>query len=144
MQNKIPTIIIVIIVIQVLTSQLLAVMCYCRVFNLQNKAPWDNDAGIKMAVNSDFYAAFKWNALVSDPLDVTENGVISVVAALYGRADRETCSEGRPQQQLNNTECSQQGTVDVLRRRYKRKDPKLLLWMWQLTVSYMWASMRLS
>uniref|UniRef100_A0A3P9DNK8 SUEL-type lectin domain-containing protein n=1 Tax=Maylandia zebra TaxID=106582 RepID=A0A3P9DNK8_9CICH len=46
-----------------------------------------------------------------------ENGVISVVAALYGRADRETCSEGRPQQQLNNTECSQQGTVDVLRRR---------------------------
>ncbi|XP_039878727.1 L-rhamnose-binding lectin SML-like [Simochromis diagramma] len=46
-----------------------------------------------------------------------ENGVISVVAALYGRADGETCSEGRPQQQLNNTECSQQGTVDVLRRR---------------------------
>uniref|UniRef100_A0A3B4GRZ8 Uncharacterized protein n=1 Tax=Pundamilia nyererei TaxID=303518 RepID=A0A3B4GRZ8_9CICH len=42
-----------------------------------------------------------------------ENGVISVVAALYGRADRETCSEGRPQQQLNNTECSQQGTVDL-------------------------------
>uniref|UniRef100_A0A3Q4H251 SUEL-type lectin domain-containing protein n=1 Tax=Neolamprologus brichardi TaxID=32507 RepID=A0A3Q4H251_NEOBR len=28
-----------------------------------------------------------------------------------------TCSEGRPQQQLNNTKCSQQGTVDVLKRR---------------------------
>nr|AIT83008.1 L-rhamnose-binding lectin CSL2 [Sparus aurata] len=46
-----------------------------------------------------------------------DSGVISVQAALYGRADRETCSEGRPPQQLTNTKCSQQGTVDVLRRR---------------------------
>ncbi|XP_030280184.1 L-rhamnose-binding lectin SML-like [Sparus aurata] len=30
-------------------------------------------------------------------------------AALYGRADRETCSEGRPAQQLNNIQCSQKG-----------------------------------
>uniref|UniRef100_A0A4W6G8M4 SUEL-type lectin domain-containing protein n=1 Tax=Lates calcarifer TaxID=8187 RepID=A0A4W6G8M4_LATCA len=43
--------------------------------------------------------------------------VISVQAALYGRADDETCSEGRPQSQLSNTECSQDGTVDVLKRR---------------------------
>uniref|UniRef100_A0A3B4GRJ2 SUEL-type lectin domain-containing protein n=1 Tax=Pundamilia nyererei TaxID=303518 RepID=A0A3B4GRJ2_9CICH len=60
-----------------------------------------------------------------------ENGVISVVAALYGRADRETCSEGRPQQQLNNTECSQQGTVDltvtiiILYGRYMSKETLL-------------------
>nr|XP_046254072.1 rhamnose-binding lectin-like [Scatophagus argus] len=46
-----------------------------------------------------------------------ESGVISVQAALYGRADGETCSEGRPPQQLANTGCSQSGTVDVLRRR---------------------------
>nr|XP_046254129.1 uncharacterized protein LOC124064001 [Scatophagus argus] len=44
-------------------------------------------------------------------------GVISVQAALYGHADRETCSEGRPQEQLANTECSLEGTVDILRRR---------------------------
>ncbi|XP_070765838.1 L-rhamnose-binding lectin CSL1-like [Enoplosus armatus] len=44
-------------------------------------------------------------------------GVISVQAALYGRADNETCSEGRPRGQLANTECSQVGAVDVLKRR---------------------------
>nr|XP_033484514.1 uncharacterized protein LOC117258119 [Epinephelus lanceolatus] len=47
-----------------------------------------------------------------------ESGVIVVQAALYGRADNETCSEGRPQNQLANTQCAQKGTVDVLRRRY--------------------------
>ncbi|XP_070696165.1 L-rhamnose-binding lectin SML-like [Pempheris klunzingeri] len=46
-----------------------------------------------------------------------DNGVILVQAVLYGRADRETCSEGRPPQQLADTKCAQQGTVDVLRRR---------------------------
>ncbi|XP_037629206.1 L-rhamnose-binding lectin SML-like [Sebastes umbrosus] len=46
-----------------------------------------------------------------------ENGVISVQAALYGRADTETCSEGKPPQQLSDTKCSQQGTTDVLRKR---------------------------
>ncbi|XP_069550035.1 L-rhamnose-binding lectin SML-like [Brachyistius frenatus] len=44
-------------------------------------------------------------------------GVISVQAALYGRADRTTCSEGRPANQLVNTKCSQRGTVDVLKKR---------------------------
>ncbi|KAL7399283.1 hypothetical protein ABVT39_022464 [Epinephelus coioides] len=44
-------------------------------------------------------------------------GVISVQAALYGRADTETCSEGKPPQQLSNTKCSQQGVVDVLKKR---------------------------
>uniref|UniRef100_A0A8P4KES9 SUEL-type lectin domain-containing protein n=1 Tax=Dicentrarchus labrax TaxID=13489 RepID=A0A8P4KES9_DICLA len=43
-------------------------------------------------------------------------GVISVQAALYGRADNETCGEGRPQQQLANTECSLEGTVDILKK----------------------------
>ncbi|KAK2851957.1 hypothetical protein Q5P01_008233 [Channa striata] len=46
-----------------------------------------------------------------------DTGVISVQTALYGRTDSETCSEGRPPQQLSNTKCSQQGTVDVLRKR---------------------------
>ncbi|XP_071314800.1 L-rhamnose-binding lectin SML-like [Trachinotus anak] len=46
-----------------------------------------------------------------------EDGVISVVTALYGRADRETCSEGRPPNQLTNTACSQEGTLGVLKTR---------------------------
>ncbi|XP_073326316.1 L-rhamnose-binding lectin CSL1-like [Pagrus major] len=44
-------------------------------------------------------------------------GVIIVEAALYGRADNETCSAGRPPQQLANTDCYQEGTVDILKRR---------------------------
>ncbi|XP_023257365.1 uncharacterized protein LOC111651603 [Seriola lalandi dorsalis] len=43
-------------------------------------------------------------------------GVISVQAALYGRADNETCSEWITEEQLD-TQCSQNGTTDVLRRR---------------------------
>ncbi|XP_042265111.1 rhamnose-binding lectin-like [Thunnus maccoyii] len=46
-----------------------------------------------------------------------ETGVISVEEALYGRADTETCSEGKPPNQLSNTKCSQRGTVDILRKR---------------------------
>ncbi|GLD70964.1 rhamnose-binding lectin-like protein [Lates japonicus] len=46
-----------------------------------------------------------------------EAGVISVQAALYGRADKETCSEGRPAEQLTNTHCSQHGTLDVFKKR---------------------------
>ncbi|XP_019126427.1 L-rhamnose-binding lectin CSL2-like isoform X2 [Larimichthys crocea] len=44
-------------------------------------------------------------------------GVISVQAALYGRADNVTCSEGRPAEQLQNTQCSQDGTKDILKER---------------------------
>nr|XP_019969415.1 PREDICTED: L-rhamnose-binding lectin CSL2-like [Paralichthys olivaceus] len=46
-----------------------------------------------------------------------DSGVISVQDALYGRTDRQTCSEGRPPQQLLNTACSLQGTFDLLRTR---------------------------
>uniref|UniRef100_A0A672ZP94 SUEL-type lectin domain-containing protein n=1 Tax=Sphaeramia orbicularis TaxID=375764 RepID=A0A672ZP94_9TELE len=46
-----------------------------------------------------------------------DSGVIVVQSALYGRADRETCSKGRPQQELNNVGCSQQGTLNVLKTR---------------------------
>ncbi|XP_028265013.1 L-rhamnose-binding lectin SML-like isoform X2 [Parambassis ranga] len=46
-----------------------------------------------------------------------ESGVISVQSVLYGRTDAQTCSEGRPAQQLSNTKCTQQGTTDVLRKR---------------------------
>ncbi|KAG7999483.1 L-rhamnose-binding lectin SML, partial [Nibea albiflora] len=44
-------------------------------------------------------------------------GVISVQAALYGRADNVTCSEGRPKDQLENTQCSHDGTMDILKKR---------------------------
>ncbi|XP_028438422.1 uncharacterized protein LOC114558561 [Perca flavescens] len=46
-----------------------------------------------------------------------DDGVISVQTALYGRADAVTCSEGRPPAQLANTNCSQAGTVDVVKKR---------------------------
>ncbi|KAG7224391.1 hypothetical protein INR49_004733 [Caranx melampygus] len=50
-----------------------------------------------------------------------DSGVISVETALYGRADRETCSKGHPPQQLSNTKCSLQGTVELLRNRCNGK-----------------------
>ncbi|KAM6924909.1 L-rhamnose-binding lectin SML-like [Xenentodon cancila] len=43
-------------------------------------------------------------------------GVIVVNSALYGRADSETCTEGRPPEQLTNTQCSQTGTIDIIRQ----------------------------
>ncbi|KAF1390755.1 hypothetical protein PFLUV_G00061340 [Perca fluviatilis] len=46
-----------------------------------------------------------------------DGGVISVQEALYGRADSVTCGEGKPQEQLANTECSLEGTVDILKKR---------------------------
>ncbi|GAA6229490.1 L-rhamnose-binding lectin CSL2-like [Lates japonicus] len=46
-----------------------------------------------------------------------ETGVIIVQTALYGRADRDTCSEGRPAHSLTNTECFQHGTLEVLKKR---------------------------
>lgn len=48
----------------------------------------------------------------------TDSGVIHMQAALYGRADRETCSEGRPAQQLNNIQCSQKGVLEVFKKTY--------------------------
>ncbi|XP_061604127.1 rhamnose-binding lectin-like [Phyllopteryx taeniolatus] len=51
----------------------------------------------------------------SDPLNVhrltCEEGVISVDEALYGRSDSMVCSEGRPAQELANTQCAQEGTL---------------------------------
>ncbi|KAM4570547.1 L-rhamnose-binding lectin SML-like [Fundulus diaphanus] len=46
-----------------------------------------------------------------------DNGAISVQSALYGRADRHICSEGRSPQQLANTECAQEDTVEILKNR---------------------------
>ncbi|PWA32998.1 hypothetical protein CCH79_00016853, partial [Gambusia affinis] len=46
-----------------------------------------------------------------------ENGVISVQSALYGRADRQICSEDKSPQQLANTQCSQEGAVDIIKKR---------------------------
>ncbi|XP_029291805.1 L-rhamnose-binding lectin SML-like [Cottoperca gobio] len=45
------------------------------------------------------------------------DGVITVQKALYGRADNQTCSEGRPQSQVINTQCSQEGTLGVIKSR---------------------------
>uniref|UniRef100_A0A667YX53 SUEL-type lectin domain-containing protein n=1 Tax=Myripristis murdjan TaxID=586833 RepID=A0A667YX53_9TELE len=50
--------------------------------------------------------------------DVT---VISVESTLYGRSDSETCSTGRPAEQLSNTECSLQGTLEILKSRCNGK-----------------------
>uniref|UniRef100_A0A674NBU5 SUEL-type lectin domain-containing protein n=1 Tax=Takifugu rubripes TaxID=31033 RepID=A0A674NBU5_TAKRU len=47
----------------------------------------------------------------------TRGALISVQAALYGRADTDTCSEGRPVGQLTNTTCSQPGTEDLVKTR---------------------------
>ncbi|XP_055366237.1 L-rhamnose-binding lectin SML-like [Betta splendens] len=45
------------------------------------------------------------------------SGVIVVQSAVYGRLDSEICSEGVPAYQLSNTKCSQQGLLDVLKKR---------------------------
>ncbi|XP_038570789.1 L-rhamnose-binding lectin SML-like [Micropterus salmoides] len=50
-----------------------------------------------------------------------ESGVIFVQTALYGRADKTTCSEGRPPQQLANTQCSHPDTLDIMRKRCNGK-----------------------
>ncbi|XP_054647354.1 L-rhamnose-binding lectin SML-like [Dunckerocampus dactyliophorus] len=49
------------------------------------------------------------------------SGVISVQEGLYGRTNPEICKEGRPPQQLANTQCSQAGAVDVLKTRCNGK-----------------------
>uniref|UniRef100_A0A667YT86 SUEL-type lectin domain-containing protein n=1 Tax=Myripristis murdjan TaxID=586833 RepID=A0A667YT86_9TELE len=47
--------------------------------------------------------------------------MISVESTLYGRSDSETCSTGRPAEQLSNTECSLQGTLEILKSRCNGK-----------------------
>ncbi|KAM8863269.1 L-rhamnose-binding lectin SML-like [Spinachia spinachia] len=46
-----------------------------------------------------------------------DTGVIQVHSALYGRKDKETCSEGVPPNQLADTTCSQAGTTELLKTR---------------------------
>ncbi|XP_015255180.1 PREDICTED: L-rhamnose-binding lectin CSL2-like [Cyprinodon variegatus] len=46
-----------------------------------------------------------------------ESGVIHLLSVLYGRADTTTCGENKPRQQLSNTECSQDGSLDKLLQR---------------------------
>ncbi|XP_028265008.1 L-rhamnose-binding lectin SML-like [Parambassis ranga] len=46
-----------------------------------------------------------------------DSGVIVVQSVLYGRSDTETCSEGRPANQLTNTSCAQKGTLEVIKKR---------------------------
>uniref|UniRef100_A0A3P9JDW6 SUEL-type lectin domain-containing protein n=1 Tax=Oryzias latipes TaxID=8090 RepID=A0A3P9JDW6_ORYLA len=60
---------------------------------------------------------FSWLSLISE----TENEVISVDSALYGRADRNTCSQGRPFWQLFNTGCSRSGIFNLIMERCELK-----------------------
>ncbi|XP_056241283.1 L-rhamnose-binding lectin SML-like [Seriola aureovittata] len=46
-----------------------------------------------------------------------EEGLIGVESALYGRSDSETCGEGKSVNELSNTQCSEDGTVDILKTR---------------------------
>ncbi|XP_059898032.1 L-rhamnose-binding lectin CSL2-like [Gadus macrocephalus] len=46
-----------------------------------------------------------------------DQGVVSVLTVAYGRTDRQTCSEGRPPGQLDNTACSQGGALEALANR---------------------------
>ncbi|XP_076597259.1 L-rhamnose-binding lectin CSL3-like [Chaetodon auriga] len=46
----------------------------------------------------------------------SDSGVINVRSALYGRIDSETCSEGRSPQQLANTSCFQQDTLEAVKK----------------------------
>uniref|UniRef100_A0A3Q2VTM0 SUEL-type lectin domain-containing protein n=1 Tax=Haplochromis burtoni TaxID=8153 RepID=A0A3Q2VTM0_HAPBU len=54
-------------------------------------------------------------------LCVTDNGVIIVQAAMYGRTDAEICSDGIPADQLANTQCFQ---IDTLKDVKSRCDGK--------------------
>eukprot|EP00063_Salmo_salar_P087066 XP_014061901.1 PREDICTED: L-rhamnose-binding lectin CSL1 isoform X3 [Salmo salar] len=45
------------------------------------------------------------------------DGVVFLQKALYGRTDSQTCSQGRPQSQLTNTKCSQEGTLALWSQR---------------------------
>uniref|UniRef100_H2LB88 SUEL-type lectin domain-containing protein n=1 Tax=Oryzias latipes TaxID=8090 RepID=H2LB88_ORYLA len=49
------------------------------------------------------------------------NEVISADSALYGRADRNTCSQNRPSGQLADTSCSQSGTLGFIKDRCEMK-----------------------
>uniref|UniRef100_A0A3P8YZU1 SUEL-type lectin domain-containing protein n=2 Tax=Esox lucius TaxID=8010 RepID=A0A3P8YZU1_ESOLU len=48
---------------------------------------------------------------------ICESGLIFIKRALYGRRDGTTCSEGRPANQLTNTQCSQKNTLEVYSER---------------------------
>uniref|UniRef100_A0A8C7DVI8 SUEL-type lectin domain-containing protein n=1 Tax=Oncorhynchus kisutch TaxID=8019 RepID=A0A8C7DVI8_ONCKI len=49
---------------------------------------------------------------------ICDSGVIFIERALYGRTDGTTCREGRPANQLTDTQCSKTGTLEVLSQRY--------------------------
>uniref|UniRef100_A0A667ZDN2 SUEL-type lectin domain-containing protein n=1 Tax=Myripristis murdjan TaxID=586833 RepID=A0A667ZDN2_9TELE len=72
------------------------------------------------AVISTLHLPFSSSKL-SAVLCVTASAVISVESTLYGRSDSETCSTGRPAEQLSNTECSLQGTLEILKSRCNGK-----------------------
>uniref|UniRef100_A0A3Q1GN22 L-rhamnose-binding lectin SML-like n=1 Tax=Acanthochromis polyacanthus TaxID=80966 RepID=A0A3Q1GN22_9TELE len=64
-----------------------------------------------------FFLVVSTEKAVTCDANTGHHGVIRVQDALYGRADRETCSEGRLARQVANTRCSQRGTLDAVKRR---------------------------
>uniref|UniRef100_A0A4W5LJI6 SUEL-type lectin domain-containing protein n=1 Tax=Hucho hucho TaxID=62062 RepID=A0A4W5LJI6_9TELE len=54
-------------------------------------------------------------------LALLDSGVIFIERVLYGRTDGATCREGRPANQLTNTQCSQTDTLEVLSQRCNGK-----------------------
>lgn len=52
------------------------------------------------------------------PLVCTDQGLIIVQSAMYGRQNRETCSYGRPVHQLSNINCALTSTLDKVKKRY--------------------------
>uniref|UniRef100_A0A672YY19 SUEL-type lectin domain-containing protein n=1 Tax=Sphaeramia orbicularis TaxID=375764 RepID=A0A672YY19_9TELE len=52
---------------------------------------------------------------------LTDEGVISVQTALYGRADSDTCGTGKAPEEVANTACALDGALDVLKTRCNGK-----------------------
>ncbi|XP_076597562.1 L-rhamnose-binding lectin SML-like [Chaetodon auriga] len=74
-----------------------------------------------LLLTADFSRAWSGHKVVTcDDANVyrltCNTGVINVRSALYGRVNSETCSEGRSPQQLANTSCFQQDTLEAVKK----------------------------
>uniref|UniRef100_A0A3Q3DTX7 SUEL-type lectin domain-containing protein n=2 Tax=Hippocampus comes TaxID=109280 RepID=A0A3Q3DTX7_HIPCM len=86
------------------SALLLAAMCFliAEVVSAEQMTTCDSDRFVVHRLNCDY-------------------GVINVQQALYGRSSSLVCSDGRPPQQLANTQCERQGTTDELSSRCNGK-----------------------
>ncbi|XP_038577644.1 L-rhamnose-binding lectin SML-like [Micropterus salmoides] len=88
------------------TTLLLAAMCLLMRAGLSRATVVDPSSKVKVITCDDDVQR----------LSCAPKGVISVQNAVYGRADKATCSKGKSPQQLANTKCSLQVTVDMGKR----------------------------